>query len=207
MRTCLDAGCGPGIITDELAQHFHTIFGVDVDPAGVRWAQSHALNGAVFARGSATRLPIASGSVDIVICAQVYEHLLDKRALAAEIWRVLRPGGVCFFSGPNKYTVMEEHYWLPFLSWLPQPLADGYMRFFRKGTVYDVWPWPYWRLRQLWGAFRLQDYTVTMLRDPRRFAVAEVVGKMGWISTLPDWAFRLLLPLLPNYNWILTKPA
>jgi SAM-dependent methyltransferase len=144
-------------------------------------------------------------SVDIVVCAQVYEHTADAPALVREVWRVLRTGGVCFFSGPNRLAIVEEHYWLPFLSWLPQRLADRYMRLFKRGERYDIDPLFYWQIRHLWGGFVIFDYTVPMLRHPDRFGLSERLGRLRWLSRLPAWLFRLLMPLLPNYNWILVK--
>ena len=45
-------------------------------------------------RHGAERLPLADGSVDLVVSDNVYEHVPDVRAVTAEIARVLRPGGV-----------------------------------------------------------------------------------------------------------------
>ncbi len=205
-KSCLDTGCAVGIITDELAQHFGRTLGVDINPALVRQARENTANGARFLQGTGSHLPFADATFDVVVCAQVYEHVTDQRGLASEIYRVLRPGGACFFSGPNRLKVIEEHYWLPFLSWLPQRLADAYLRLFRRGTVYDAWPLFYWQIRQLWRAFEVHDYTVHMLRDPRRYAVDDRLGRSTWLAALPNWTWQLLQPLLPNYNWILTKP-
>ncbi len=205
-QTCLDTGCAIGIITDELARHFGRTLGVDVDTTLVRQAGKHSVNGALFSVSSGARLPFPNAAFDVVVCAQVYEHVTDQRGLASEIHRVLRPGGVCFFSGPNRLKVIEEHYWLPFLSWLPQPVSDFYMRLLKKGPVYDVWPLFYWQLRRLWGAFEVRDYTVRMLRDPHRYAVDDRLSRAPWIAALPDWVWWAMQPVLPNYNWILIKP-
>ena len=205
-QVCLDTGCAVGIITDELARYFGRTVGVDVEPALVRQAREQTYNGALFLLGSGSCLPFADAAFDVVVCAQVYEHVTDQRGLAKEIHRVLRPGGACFFSGPNRLTILEEHYWLPFLSWLPRKLADGYMRLFKKGLVYDAWPLFYWQIRQLWGSFEVHDYTVRMLRDPHRYAVEDKLRTPPWFAGLPDWSWRLLQPVLPNYNWILIKP-
>jgi SAM-dependent methyltransferase len=137
--TCLDVGCSRGIISATLAPHFKLMVGVDVDRPAVRLAAAakstarNAAAGPFFAIGSGHSLPFDGGSFDVVVCAQVYEHVTDQPALAREVERVLRPGGICFFSGPNRLAVVEEHYWLPFLSWLPRPLASAYMRLFKRG--------------------------------------------------------------------------
>jgi SAM-dependent methyltransferase len=204
---CLDVGCSGGEITQALAPHFGWSMGADVDaPAVFRAGRRAGETSVSFTVADGSALPVASGAFDVVICAQVYEHTERQLALADEIWRVLRPGGVCFFSGPNRLAVMEEHYWLPFLSWLPQPLADGYMRLFRKGTVYDVRARFYWQIRRLWRRFEQHDYTLPLLRQPERFAFARSLGRRAWLGRMPVFMLRWLTVFVPNYNWILVKP-
>jgi SAM-dependent methyltransferase len=210
---CLDVGCSRGIITRLLASRCRFTIGVDVDlnHISIDDRQTNPAQDspeqAVFAYAGGESLPFADASMDLVVCSQVYEHVIDQPGLASEIERVLRPGGICFFSGPNRLAVLEEHYWLPFLSWLPRPLAHGYMRLFRRGKQYDAYPLFYWQIRALWKNFEIHDYTLRMLREPRKFSVSERVEKYPWLRYLPDWAFSWLRPFFPNYNWILVKPA
>ncbi len=210
-HTCLDVGCSLGIISATLAPHFKRMVGVDVDrPAVYQAAEASAnrLPGSSlpqYALGSGHTLPFADASFDVAICAQVYEHVTDQAALAREVERVLRKGGVCFFSGPNRLAVVEEHYWLPFLSWPPRPLASAYMRLFKRGQVYDAYPRFYWQIRRLWRNFEIHDYTWRMLREPQRFGVGERVDKYPWLAAVPEVVLRGLAPFYPNYNWILVK--
>lgn len=44
-------------------------------------------------RAELTRLPLADGVVDVVICSHVLEHVPDDHAALRDIYRVLRPGG------------------------------------------------------------------------------------------------------------------
>lgn len=210
-HACLDVGCSLGIISAALAPHFKSVVGVDVDrPAVYQAVESSARRVAEtsllhYALGSGHSLPFADASFDVVICAQVYEHVTDQPALAREVERVLRTGGVCFFSGPNRLAVIEEHYWLPFLSWLPRPLASAYMRLFKRGQAYDAYPLFYGQIRRLWRNFEIHDYTWRMLRQPQRFGVGERVEKYPWLSAIPDGVLRGLAPFYPNYNWIMVK--
>ncbi|MCB0064497.1 MAG: class I SAM-dependent methyltransferase, partial [Caldilineaceae bacterium] len=200
---CLDLGCGNGVISRTLAAEIDQVIGMDLDPVLIRNGQAAHSHG--FAMADAGQVPLADASCDIVVCAQVYEHTDDQPALAREIWRVLKPGGICFFSGPNRLAVMEEHYWLPFLSWLPLPLAHRYMQLLGRGSYYDIRPLTPWQARRLWGRFAVIDYTETMLTDPARFGIADKIAQSWWFDLIPKQAIKLLLPLVPNYNWILVK--
>jgi SAM-dependent methyltransferase len=203
----LDLGCGDGSITARLAGRFRSLVGVDVDQAALQAGSINQDGSGSFAAASGYRLPFESGAFDVVICAQVYEHVSDQAALAGEVWRVLKHGGVCFFSGPNRLAFMEEHYWLPLLSWLPRPAAHLYMRAFNRGQWYDANPRFYWQIRWLWRSFTIHDYTLPLLREPERFEVEVRFRKIAWIGRLPRPLVDRLLFLVPNYNWILVKPA
>jgi SAM-dependent methyltransferase len=204
--TCIDVGCSDGSISRRLAPHFKTLIGMDVDQPAVRSAAQEPASGR-YAIASGHNIPFPDGCFDVAICAQVYEHVGDQPALAREVWRVLRPGGVCFFSGPNRLAFMEEHYWLPFLSWPPRPVSNFYMRLFRRGSYYDPTPLFYWQIRSLWSAFTIHDYNPLLIRQPQRFALQDRVGKYPWASRLPGWLMQALSPVYPNYNWILVKPT
>jgi SAM-dependent methyltransferase len=75
--------------------------------------------------GNGAALPLAPRSVDVVIMAEVIEHLAEPRQTASEIARVLRPGGVCLLSTPPRLKFARQrdpHYGIPGLALLPDPL-------------------------------------------------------------------------------------
>ena len=93
----LDVGCGAGGMLGELRR-----FG---EPAGLEI--STELLGAArtrgFARllvGSAERLPVRAGSLDLVTAFDCIEHLVDDVGAAAGFYRALKPGDRAFFSVP-----------------------------------------------------------------------------------------------------------
>lgn len=203
---CLDVGCASGLITASLAPVFARTLGVEYDAQALRHAPRTADTDSgrlTFVQGDAMRLPAADASVDVVICAQVYEHVPDDVRLAAEVHRVLRPGGIVFFSGPNKLFPIEPHYFLPFLHWLPPRWADRCLRWLRRGERYYERSRTWWGLRRLWSRFTVRDVTVDLLQSnpewvvpPRWAAVAQHV---------PRWLWNLALVALPNFNWLLIK--
>ncbi|WP_376791067.1 class I SAM-dependent methyltransferase [Thermoflexus sp.] len=76
-------------------------FGVNIDEQALRLARSHGAR-VQFCAGDGLSLPLPDAIFDLVIRARVYKHVTDWRALLSEIQRVLRPNGICFFSGPNR---------------------------------------------------------------------------------------------------------
>lgn len=95
----LEIGCGTGNLAMlvKRTQPGVRFVGSDPDPLALARAQRKArgLDGIRFERGYAQRLPYEDGDFDRVLSAFMFHHLDHdvKVATAAEIWRVLRPGG------------------------------------------------------------------------------------------------------------------
>jgi SAM-dependent methyltransferase len=64
----LDVGCGPGRHSHALARRGLRVTGVDVAQQFVELARDRAPEGATFVRADARRLPVATASMDAVIC-------------------------------------------------------------------------------------------------------------------------------------------
>jgi SAM-dependent methyltransferase len=73
---------------------------------------------------------------DLVVLDNVLEHLPRQHQALTAMVRALRPGGVLYIVVPNKLWPLEVHYRLPFLSYLPLPLANRYLRLTGRGTDY-----------------------------------------------------------------------
>jgi SAM-dependent methyltransferase len=97
--TLLDFGAGRGL---KPQHHFGgvaaRVVGVDIDAAVLE--NRYLDETKVMAPGGP--IPYAENSFDVVISANVLEHVQDPDAVFREIRRVLRPGGVFVFQTPNK---------------------------------------------------------------------------------------------------------
>jgi SAM-dependent methyltransferase len=101
----LDAGCGYGRNLVHLLREGCEVFAVDADAAGVEHVRrlSASLETGLppenFEVALIEQMPFPDGFVDVVICNSVLHFSRDEghfRAILAELWRVLRPGGMLF---------------------------------------------------------------------------------------------------------------
>jgi SAM-dependent methyltransferase len=79
---------------------------------------------ATLARADATRLPFRSDSIDLLLAADVIEHLDDDREALREFVRVLRPGGHLVLTVPA----------FPSL-WGPQDIVAQHRRRYRRSPL------------------------------------------------------------------------
>ncbi|MFF5082948.1 class I SAM-dependent methyltransferase [Actinoplanes sp. NPDC000266] len=93
--TVLDLGSGTGRFTPLLAEEFGgPVYGVEPSVRMREAAEANATHPAVtYLEGSATEIPLPDASCDLVLLFLVLHHVRDHRAAAAEVARVLRPGG------------------------------------------------------------------------------------------------------------------
>lgn len=76
---------------------------------GREGAQVCAERGLGVVRGDATRLPIATGTLDLVVAFDVLEHLHDDKAAATGVFDVLRPGGHFLVAVPADPRLWSAH--------------------------------------------------------------------------------------------------
>jgi len=127
----LDAGCGVGMYTEQFRRFSPHVTGVEIDLAVARQASTR-LPGIVVAPAEA--LPFIDGSFDVLFSHEVIEHATDDAAAAAEMLRVVAPGGRIVIFCPNRLYPFETHghYWrgryrfgnTPLINWLPDPLRN-----------------------------------------------------------------------------------
>lgn len=114
----LDAGCGYGRNLVHLLREGCEIFALDADPDAVEHVR--LLSASLMTRlpvenfqvGSIEAMPFPDGFMDVVICNSVLHFSRDDRhfqKMLAELWRVLRPGGMLFCRLGSRIGMDFEH--------------------------------------------------------------------------------------------------
>ncbi len=102
-KRILDAGCGAGYGSSELARVGLRVVGVDVSWEAVEFAAAtYRSPNLRFLASSCAALPFAGKSFDLVVAFEVIEHIEEWPSLISEARRVLAPGGQFIVSTPNK---------------------------------------------------------------------------------------------------------
>jgi len=203
---CLDIGCSNGIITSLLGNHFRMSVGMDIDQEAVQNAKSNSPSPCVqFLIGDAMGLPFHDNSMDVIVCNHIYEHIPVADQMMDEIHRILKEDGFCYFSAGNKYMVFEGHYGLPFLSWLPKPIAHRYLKITRRGNYYYEDHLSLSGLKYLVRKFQIYDYTLSIIQNPEKFFATDIFHVQTYLYRCIRWVAPYLYRWIPTYVWILTK--
>ncbi len=204
----LDVGASTGIIDNILSHSFAEVTGIDIDTKAIDHAEkTYSSDNLNFRVGDAMSLDFPENSFDVVLCSHVYEHVPDAGQMMDQIFRVLKPGGVCFFSAGNRLAVKEPHYNLSFLSVMPRPFAHLYLRLLGRGKYYYEKHLTYWGLKRLVSRFEVVDYTGKVIKEPETFDVAYMLEPGSRKQKLARFIVEWLYWLCPGYLWLLKKPT
>ena len=108
-KRVLDAGCGAGYGSAELAQSALQVTGLDIAADAVEYARAtYPLPNLLFLVSSCIATPLRPNSFELVVAFEVIEHLEDYRAFLNECARVVTPQGLFIVSSPNKSSYAES---------------------------------------------------------------------------------------------------
>ena len=205
--TFLDVGCSLGWLVEAATVDGAHGVGVDIDEPGLAKARRERDPRCTFLSTDGESLPFDDESLDVVVFNHIYEHVVDPDLVMAELRRVLKPDGILYLGLGNRLGVIEPHYRLPFLSWLPRPVADRYVRLSGQADTY----YEHYRtlpgLQRLTGGLYVYDYSFTVVANPELFAADDVAGPTSAAvgRHLGPRSRQLARWLLPTYIWIASK--
>ena len=204
--TLLDVGSSTGFISNYLSKYFGHVTGIDIDRPAVDFAsETFQKKNLSFIQSDSLNILQPENQFDVVICAQVYEHVPDAVQMMNEIFRVLKPGGICYFAAGNRLRLIEPHYNLPFLSIIPRTLAHKYMRLTGKGDMYYEKHFSYWGLKRLIKKFECIDYTQKIIENPSLYHAEYMLPVGSTKQRFAEFIVKNLPWISPGYVWLLKK--
>lgn len=101
LGTVVDVGCGGGILAEPLASHADELLALDRSERSLD-AFTGRSDRVKRIRADARRLPLRDASADLVLLADVLEHVEDWPVVIEEAARVVKPGGHVYVSTINR---------------------------------------------------------------------------------------------------------
>lgn len=188
----IEIGCGRGDTAVELARGCRSVLGVEPNPAYAQSAREAALSSGlsnIEIRQEAVDDVDLGSSFDLVVMDNVLEHIEDQRRALHTMSALLAPGGVCVVIVPNRLWPIEVHYGLPFLSYLPLPAANLYLRLSGRGQDYrdSSYAPTYLGLKKLLRERRELDCQLTLPAQPSLARGGRSLGYRAGIALIRRW--------------------
>ncbi|WP_344596509.1 class I SAM-dependent methyltransferase [Actinomadura vinacea] len=146
----VDIGAAGGGNTRVLKDHGWRAIAIDNSPTAVDLCLAQGINAC---HGDACFLPLPSGELDLALALNVLEHVEDDRAAAAEMARVLRPGGAALVAVPCDMAL-----------WSAYDVALGRVRRYSRRALTDLLEEAGLVVDALWGWNVLLRPLVRLLR-------------------------------------------
>ncbi len=102
-KIVLDISCGEGYGSNLIASKAEKVYGIDIAEEVIEHAKRKYTNNKItFLKGSVTNIPIQDGMVDIIVCFETIEHIIEQDEMMKELKRVLKNEGMLLISTPAK---------------------------------------------------------------------------------------------------------
>ena len=140
-KRIVDVGCGGGILAEAMAARGAQVTGIDLADKPLKVAMLHRMESGsdvdyrlISAEALAEEMP---GAYDIVTCMEMLEHVPDPPSTVRACARLVKPGGMVFFSTLNRnaksflFAIIGAEY---VLNLLPRGTHE-YARFIRPSEL------------------------------------------------------------------------
>lgn len=167
-RLVLDWGAGTGIASRQLAAHGATVVSFDIGEQMLRRALARSPQ-AHCVLGNGNHMPVRSATADLITFAQSW-HWFDQRIGAAQVARVLKPGG--FWAAWWNRAKADDEQWFADYQRLVSASCPGY----RWQHLKDEWLAPDWSDLVVTADGRVEAAGTTVVQWIRR------VSATDWIT-------------------------
>ena len=138
--SCLDIGCGGGLISEPLAKHGAQVTGIDASQKNIEIARLHARDSNVdvdYQQGMIDDISATHNNFDVILNLEVLEHVPDPDRLLSSCIKLLKPNGLLIVSTLNRtlrsfvLAIIGAEY---VLRWLPKG-THAWSKFIRPEKI------------------------------------------------------------------------
>lgn len=135
----VDYGCGSGKVLKEISKLYpkNTYVGIDVSKSGLIRAKKNFSKGKYFLTSDGEKLPIKNKWADLILAADVIEHVYDVDTLLHEFYRILKPGGKIIITTPYHGLIKNLLISIVGFETVFDPIGP-HIRFFTKKSMTNV---------------------------------------------------------------------
>lgn len=102
----IDVGCGGGILAESMAAAGAQVSAIDLAPQSIETAKLHLYESGLAVNYECIEISAKAASApeayDILTCMEMLEHVPDPEYIIRECSKLLKPGGMAFFSTLNR---------------------------------------------------------------------------------------------------------
>lgn len=104
---CVEFGCGGGVVFAAVAERAYSAIGMDIALIALGKARQRigTERKITLLKADVAQTPVRSGLADVAYSFEVLEHVWNPETVLAEMSRVLKPGGLLFFTTPNQFSL------------------------------------------------------------------------------------------------------
>lgn len=133
----LDVGSGHGDYEREFAKYVKKVVGIEPYLDAYKFAVKVNRNKKIIYHNTLIEEFNTKEKFDLIICLTVLEHMPNAQKSFKKIYKLMKGNSLMYLTAPNKLWPYENHYQLPFLSWLPLSIANIYVKIMKRGDSYE----------------------------------------------------------------------
>jgi len=133
----LDIGCGNGWLSTLYRLQGDELYGADISELNIKRAKERGV--IAIQHNIETELPYADSFFDIILCADVLEHLFFPEKVISEMYRILKPNGILIIGVPNLYCLRNKiEMFLGNAIFIEYPVNFEHIRHYSKRTISKI---------------------------------------------------------------------
>lgn len=203
--TVLDIGSGYGKYSFELEKYVKKVVGVE--PFSQVYKKAMNKKEEINSKVNFYNLPIekykTKQKYDLVVSLTTLEHMPRAKESFLQVFKLMKRGAVIYLTAPNKLWPYEHHYELWFLSWLPLPLANYYVKITGRGKSYEdsAYSKTYFGMKKFFDQFSC-EYKFILPKDSNAAYLG--CGTQGQVQKIITYLGIYLISKFPFF-WIFSK--